>query len=73
MHNRYFIYLPNKRKQKNDNCYVLDLKKEIEVLRDKLNEKINEKNTLKDNEILKMSQKLDLLIELYIERKITTI
>jgi len=57
-----------KKSQKRGNSNAYDLEKEIEVIRNKLNGKLSQKNKiLISAEILELSQKLDELIVLYIK------
>ena len=70
MKKRYYIYIPKNMMKINVDSTLLELRTEIELLQDRLNSKIKEKNTLLDDEIYELSVELDVLIDKYMDQKI---
>ena len=70
MKKRYYIYIPKNMMKINVDSTLLELRTEIELLQDRLNSKIEEKNTLLDDEIYELSVELDVLIDKYMDQKI---
>ncbi|NMB42992.1 MAG: aspartyl-phosphate phosphatase Spo0E family protein [Clostridiales bacterium] len=69
MKRRYFFYIPKNRIKLDKSQHIVDLRTRIEILQEKLNSKINEKQSLRDDEVYNLSLKLDLLINEYVDQK----
>ncbi len=69
MKRRYFFYIPKNRIKLDKSQHIVDLRTRIEILQEELNSKINEKQSLRDDEVYNLSLKLDLLINEYVDQK----
>lgn len=69
MKRRYFFYIPKNRIKLDKSQHIVDLRTRIEILQEELNSKIDEKQSLRDDEVYNLSLKLDLLINEYVDQK----
>ncbi|NLJ90263.1 MAG: Spo0E family sporulation regulatory protein-aspartic acid phosphatase [Clostridiales bacterium] len=69
MEKRYFFYIPKNKIKLEKDPQIIDLRSRIKLLQEALSKKIDEKQSLLDDEVYALSLKLDLLINEYSDYK----